>query len=130
MIIDSSALVAVLAREPESHHLLATMVTSQRCSIGAATLVESTIVLKNFTSVLAADLRTFMREARIDVLPFDGAQAEVAQEAYRRFGRGGGTKAGLNFGDCLAYAASVVSGRPLLYKGDDFTHTDVISALP
>jgi ribonuclease VapC len=122
-------LVAILKREPEFERFLEAIVGSDRCSIGAPTLVESTIVLKGVSVALADEIRLFLNEAQIDVIPFDEAQAEIAQVAHRRFGRGSSTKARLNFGDCLAYATSIASGRPLLYKGKDFSHTDVKSAL-
>jgi ribonuclease VapC len=130
MIVDSSALVAIFAEEPDSRQLLEAIVGSTRCSISAPTLVETSIVLKKFSSPLVTDLRAFIREAGIDIVAFDEGHADAAEDAYRRFGRGSGSKARLNLGDCFSYAASIVSGRPLLYKGNDFIHTDVMSALP
>ena len=130
MILDSSALVAIFADEPDSRQLLEPIVGCTRCSISAPTLVETSIVLKKFSSPLVTDLRAFIREAGIDIVAFDEVHADAAEDAYRRFGRGSGSKARLNLGDCFSYAASIVSGRPLLYKGNDFIHTDVMSALP
>jgi ribonuclease VapC len=130
VIVDSSALVAIFAEEPDSLVLLEAIVASARCSISAPTLVETSIVLKKLGSPLVTDLRIFIREAGIDIVAFDEVHADAAQDAYRRFGRGSGSKARLNLGDCFSYAASIVSGRPLLYKGSDFSHTDVVSALP
>jgi ribonuclease VapC len=128
VIVDSSALVAIFAEEPDSRQLLEAIVGCTRCSISAPTLVETSIVLKKFSSPLVTDLRAFIREAGIDIVAFDEVHADAAEDAYRRFGSG--SKARLNLGDCFSYAASIVSGRPLLYKGNDFIRTDVMSALP
>jgi ribonuclease VapC len=129
VIIDSSAIVAMLAREPGSDRLLDTMTESAQRSISAPTLVETSVVLTRFGAALIADLAVFIREAEIDVVPFDEKHAVAALDAYRRFGRGSGSPARLNLGDCFSYATSIVSARPLLFVGDDFGHTDVVSAL-
>lgn len=71
-----------------------------------------------------------MRDAQIAIEPVSAAQAHIARQAYRDFGRGSGHLARLNFGDCFAYALARASGEPLLFKGDDFQHTDIVSALP
>jgi ribonuclease VapC len=102
VIVDSSALVAIFAEEPDSRALLEAIVASPRCSISAPTLVETSIVLKKLGSSLVTDLRTFLREAGIDIVAFDEAHVDGAQDAYRRFGRSSGSKARLNFGDCFS----------------------------
>ncbi len=129
VIIDSSALIAILAQEPGSERLLDAMIAAAQRSMSAPTLVETSIVLTKFGSALAADLAAFIREAAIDIIPFDQLYVAAAQDAYRRFGRGSGSPARLNFGDCFAYATSVVTARPLLFVGEDFRYTDIISAL-
>ncbi len=73
-------------------------------------------------------LDELLGDAEISVVPFDATQARIAREAYARFGKGSGSTAGLNFGDCMTYALAKVTGEPLLFKGDDFTHTDVTPA--
>ena len=73
-------------------------------------------------------LDELLGDAEISVVPFDAAQARIAREAHARFGKGSGSKAGLNFGDCVTYALAKVTGEPLLFKGDDFAHTDVTPA--
>jgi len=129
MIVDSSALVAILAREPERERFIEAIVASTECSVAAPTMLETSIVLGKFGPQVAAALRELIREAKITIVSFDEEHLAAAEDAYRRFGRGTGHVAQLNFGDCFSYAASVVSGRPLLFKGDDFVHTDVLAAL-
>ncbi len=94
--------------------------------IGAATLVETSVVA---TARRHAALDEILRRHQVEVEPFTHEHARVAREAYVRFGRRSGSKAKLNFGDCLSYAVAKVRGEPLLFKGDDFTHTDIESAL-
>ena len=130
MIVDSSALVAILAREPEAERFSELIIDADAVAIAAPTVLETWIVLARFGTALRTSLAQFLKEARIDVVAFDSDQLAVAQEAYRRFGRGSAHPAGLNFGDCISYAAATVLHRPLLYKGDDFSHTDVLKIRP
>jgi ribonuclease VapC len=125
MILDSSAVVAVALREPGADRVLAAMSAAPALGIGAPTLVETTIVL---SARLGRDARglvgRFVLEAEVAVVPFTDAHFGTALEAWLRFGRGR-HPAGLNFGDCLAYATARVAGEPLLYTGTDFARTDL-----
>jgi ribonuclease VapC len=129
MIVDSSALIAILHDEPEREQFLAAISDAAYCAISAPTLLECSIVLKRFGSAVEAELHRFVREAQMVVVPFEKQHVPVADDAYRRYGRGSGSPARLNFGDCISYAISVVSGNPLLFKGNDFLHTDIVSAI-
>jgi ribonuclease VapC len=92
--------------------------------------VEAAVVIDSKRDpVLSRRYDEILRDSDIKLIPVDEEQARIAREAYRDFGRGCGHKARLNFGDCFAYALARVTGEPLLYKGKDFQHTDVASAL-
>ncbi len=130
MIVDSSALLAILAAEPDAEQF-ATALTRSPVAISAGTLLETSIVIDGRRDpVLSARLDELLREAAITVEPVTARQATLARQAYRDFGRGSGHPAGLNFGDCFAYALAKDRGETLLFKGDDFTHSDIRSALP
>jgi ribonuclease VapC len=124
VILDSSAVVAIMLREPDCERLLAQMRDAPRLGIGAATLLEAGIVV---SARLADDARGLLArlllESGIVVLPVTDAHFGVAMDAWLRYGKGR-HPAALNFGDCLAYAASVVAGEPLLAVGNDFPQTD------
>jgi len=94
--------------------------------VSAAAVLETSMVV---TPDLHERLDDLLEASGAVVVPFDHAQARVAREAYARFGKGSGSKARLNLGDCFSYALARVTGEPLLFKGDDFRHTDVESAL-
>jgi ribonuclease VapC len=130
MIVDSSAVVAIVADEPEATELRLAL-TSGANRMSAATVLESSIVLDRRRKVQFARLLDDLIDVyRIEVVPFTGEQAAIARRAYRDYGKGSGHPAQLNFGDCFAYALAADTGEPLLYKGDDFVHTDIRSALP
>jgi ribonuclease VapC len=128
VILDSSAVVALLLREPGHERLLATLATAPSVGIGAPTLVETTIVL---SARLGRDARglvsRFLDEADVTLVPFTDAHFGTALDAWLRFGRGR-HPAGLNFGDCLSYATARIAGQPLLFTGDDFAQTDLEAA--
>ena len=128
MILDSSALVAVVLAEPSYQKLLDAIKASPRTAIGAPTLVESLIVL---TARLGGDpvpaLKDLLRALGTEVIPFTEDHSYIALKAYMKFGRGRHAAA-LNFGDCISYAVAVVAREPLLYVGSDFARTDVRSA--
>lgn len=126
MIVDSSAWVALVRNEPDAHRLRVALAEADLVRVSAATVLETSIVV---TPKLHARLDEAMLLAGAEVVAFDGEQAIVAREAYAQYGKGSGSKARLNFGDCMAYALSKVTGEPLLFKGDDFRHTDVTPAL-
>jgi len=129
MIIDSSALVAILKEEPEAKAFKATILSSQEVSISAATYFEACIVVDGYKNpLLRARFDAIIETMNFEIEPFTAEQARIARQAYRDYGRGSGHKANLNFGDCFAYALARVKRQPLLYKGDDFVHTDIRSA--
>jgi ribonuclease VapC len=126
VILDSSAVVAITLREPGWERLFAAFTAAPRAvGIGAPTLVETTIVL---SARLARDARglvgRLLLEGDIAVVPFTDAHFGTAADAWLRYGRGR-HPAGLNFGDCLAYATARLADEPLLFTGDDFARTDV-----
>jgi ribonuclease VapC len=130
VIIDTSALIAILRDEPEAAACAKAIEAASRRYISAANFLEAAIVIDGSRDPVAS--RRFddlVREAQLVVEPVTEAQARIAREAYRDFGRGSGHPARLNFGDCFAYALARLSGEPLLFKGDDFTHTDITPAL-
>jgi ribonuclease VapC len=125
MIIDSSALLAIVLDEPEREAYVNLIEAAPRRLISAASFVESAIVISSRRGELAVSrLRMFLERAVVEIAGVDAEQAEAAIDAFRRFGKGR-HPANLNFGDCFAYALAAVTGEPLLYKGDDFDRTDV-----
>ncbi len=128
MIVDTSALVAILLREPGWESLLERMSEAAAPGAGAPTLAEAGLVL---TARLGPDgkrlLATFLLESEIVVVPFGDAHWKAAVNAFRRYGKGQ-HPAGLNFGDCLSYATAKLAGQPLLYTGSDFSRTDLPTA--
>jgi ribonuclease VapC len=125
VIVDSSALVAILAREAESDRFSELIIDAAKASVAAPSVLETSIVLRRYGRELEEKLDQFLAAARITIIAFDFDQMASARAAYARFGRGTGHPAGLNFGDCMAYAAARVTRRPLLFKGEDFSHTDI-----
>ncbi|MGL5817996.1 MAG: type II toxin-antitoxin system VapC family toxin [Phycicoccus sp.] len=130
MIVDTSALVAILGAEPERDTFLGAIRSADQVAMSAATYVELGAVVDGrqdpVASRLVDDLLTALR---IEVVPLTPEQAAIGRAAYRDFGRGSGHPARLNLGDCYSYALARQTGRPLLYKGDDFGHTDMVSAV-
>jgi ribonuclease VapC len=129
MILDTSAVVAILRDEPEAPLFARTIEKASDRRISAVNYVEAAAVIDGGQDPIAS--RRFdelLREAEITVEPVTEAQARIARHAYRDFGKDSGHPAKLNFGDCFAYALAKAKREPLLFKGDDFTHTDVLSA--
>lgn len=126
MVIDTSALVAILRDEPEADAFADLLARATDPLVSAATLVECAIVQAKLEHGLE-DLDDFMLAAGIRVAAVDVALAHAARDAWLRYGKGR-SPAGLNFGDCFSYALAITAGRPLLYKGDDFAQTDVVAA--
>jgi ribonuclease VapC len=125
VILDSSAVVAVLRAEPEAPEIVRTMDGAETCSISVVSYVEAAIVIDSSRDPIASRrFDDFFREAEIVLEPVTRRQAEIAREAYRDFGKGR-HRAGLNFGDCFAYALAKSLNEPLLFKGNDFRHTDI-----
>ena len=130
MIIDTSAIIAILRDEPEapSHARAIADATIRRVS--AVSFVESAVVIDASRDPIATRrFDDFIQEAQISIEPVTKIQAHIAREAYRDFGKGSGHPAKLNLGDCFSYALAKQSGEPLLFKGNDFAHTDVIPVL-
>jgi ribonuclease VapC len=129
VIVDSSAVVAVLLREPGFEPILDRLSEESAAAIGAATLAETGIVLAAKLGVGGKSLLVrFVQEASLDTVPLGDEHWRVAIDAYLRFGKGR-HPARLNFGDCLTYAVAQIAQEPLLYIGDDFTKTDIEPAL-
>ena len=127
LVIDTSAIFAVLNREPE--HFNGVVAACPRPLISAATYVEAGIVARAQRG--AAGLHTYyayVARAQLEIVPVDSEQAEVAIEAYARFGKGR-NPAGLNYGDCFSYALAWTRDLPLLFKGDNFARTDIEAAV-
>lgn len=128
MIVDTSALVAVILGEPDAEAHLRALAGADSLALSAATLTEALIVLEAKQGREAAsDLAALLAELEAEVVPVDEAQAEAAASAWRRFGKGR-HPAGLNLGDTSSYALAVGRAEPLLFKGGDFTATDVTQA--
>ncbi len=128
MIIDCSAIVAILQDEPEARPLTRAIEDAETRRISVATLVEASLVTESRRGAAGVrDLDRLVSAARIEIVPVDVEQGQAARIAFSRFGRGR-HKAALNFGDCFAYALATVLGEPLLFKGGNFRHTDVLVA--
>lgn len=126
MILDASAMVAILRGEPEAPACATAIEKAAVRRISAANFLEAAIVIDSSRDPVASRrLDDLIREARVAIHPVDEEQVRIARQAYRDFGKGSGHPAGLNFGDCFAYALARVTGEPLLFIGSDFTHTDI-----
>ena len=130
MVLDSSALVAILRNEPAAAIFRDAIADAMTMAISALTLLECRVVLWGRDGPAAvADLDLLIGSTRVVVHPFDAPQAQLAFAAYRRYGKGTGHPARLNLVDCASYALAMSLDMPLLFKGQDFPHTDVRSAL-
>lgn len=131
MIVDTSALIAILRAEDDAEDMALAIEKAQVRRISAANFLETAVVIDASRDPVASrrfDELVEVAELRVEAVTID--QARIAREAYRDFGKGSGHTAGLNFGDCFAYALAKATGEALLFKGDDFGHTDVAPALP
>ena len=130
MIVDSSALIAILAGEPDAEELNDVLSGAVRPALSVANYLEAAIVLDRHPARRAGEkLDRYLVTGQVELADVTESQARIARAAYRNFGRGTGDPAGLNFGDCFAYALAIDRDESLLYKGNDFKHTDVRSAL-
>lgn len=128
MVIDTSAILAILLNEPEAPDFERRIAADPVRLISAATLVEATIVIEaRLGDAGGRELDLWFHRLDIETVPVDAEQAEMARRAWRRFGKGR-HPAGLNYGDCFAYALAATRGEPLLFKGDDFSRTDLAAA--
>ena len=131
MIIDTSVIIAILRDEPEAVTCAQAIAEATDRRLSAVNFVESAVVIDASRDPIATRrFDDFIKEANISIEPVTGIQAQIARDAYRDFGKGSGHPAKLNFGDCFAYALARAFGEPLLFKGGDFAHTDIVSALP
>jgi ribonuclease VapC len=128
VILDTSAILAVVFREPEREEFLRKIGAARIVGVGAPTLVESTVVVSSrLGEATARSLVRILERTAIVVVSFETQHWQVAADAWLRFGRRR-HPASLNFGDCLAYATARIAGEPLLCKGDDFLKTDLVLA--
>ena len=128
MIVDSSALLAILNREADTERYEDAVLTAPNCRMSVANILETCIVAESRGGAAGAhDLDALLARAGIEAVPVTVEQMEAARQAWRRFGRGN-HPAALNFGDCFAYALASVTGEPLLFKGEDFSKTDIRAA--
>lgn len=126
MVLDTSAILAIFQREPERHGFIEAIEAADWARMSVASFVESSIVLESrYGTEGLSDLDRFISRASIELIVVDREQGQLARSAYSRFGKGR-HRAGLNYGDCFSYAAAIHLGEPLLCKGDDFVHTDVM----
>jgi len=129
MIVDTSAVIAILFREPTAEPLKRILEASRNTKISAATLVELQSVIEHRAPDNTLKVNRILAEYQIKTIDFTAEQALVTREAYRIYGKASNHKANLNMGDCFSYALAITSGEPLLFVGDDFKHTDVPAAL-
>jgi ribonuclease VapC len=128
VIVDSSALMAIVNDEPGAAGLLRTAAEAT-CRMSVATWLEVSIVADNRSAAHGERLDKIIEALEIEIVPVSARHGAVARIAHRRYGRGSGSAARLNFGDCFASALSVEAGEPLLFTGDDFAQTDVAPAV-
>jgi ribonuclease VapC len=129
MIVDASAVVAILFAEADAGRYAAAITEAPVKTMSAVNWLEAAIAVDRRGGERAkAEFARFFDRAAIEIVPVTNDHAALARAAFAHWGRG--TKADLNMGDCIAYALSRSTGRPLLFKGDDFTHTDIAPALP
>jgi ribonuclease VapC len=131
VIIDTSALIAILRAEDDASDMALAIERAAARRISAASYLETAVVIDASRDPIASrrfDELVDVAELRVEPVTHD--QARIARDAYRDFGKGSGHKADLNFGDCFAYALAKATGEALLFKGNDFSHTDITPALP
>lgn len=129
MVVDTSALVAILLGEPEAARFAAALAAAPVRLLSAVTRVELSFVIEGRKGDAGrTDLDLLLRDGGFDIVSVTSQQASIAIDAFRRFGRGR-HKAALNIGDCFAYALAIATDHALLFKGDDFVHTDIRPAL-
>ena len=125
MVIDSSALAAILFGEPERRQFIESIEAAESKLLSVANWLEISIIIEARKGAEGSrDLEQFIERAGIEIVPVDLEQGRFARDAWLRFGKGR-HRAGLNYGDCFAYALARASARTLLFKGDDFVHTDI-----
>jgi ribonuclease VapC len=127
VIIDSSAIVAIVRGEPEAEPFLAAIKDQSDAVMSAGNYLETGIVIdRDGDAAMSAELDLLFDQLGIEITPVTPAQARIARQAYRDFGKGSGHPAQLNFGDCFAYALAMERGEALLFKGEDFVHAGLV----
>lgn len=130
MVIDSSALVALLLGEPETGVFVQSIAAASIRLISLASRLETMIVMLTRSGPDArAKVDQLIEQLGISIVPFTRAEADLTIDAYERYGKGRGHPASLNFGDCFSYALAKSTGEPLLFKGNDFSQTDIPNAV-
>jgi ribonuclease VapC len=130
MIIDTSAIIAILRDEPEAVFCARAIADASNRRVSAVNYVEAAVVIDASGDPIASRrVDEFFKIAQISIEAVTETHAQIARDAYRDFGKGSGHPAKLNFGDCFAYALAKAFGEPLLFKGGDFAHTDIVPAL-
>ncbi len=125
MVVDTSALVAILRKEPEAADFKRRLIEDPVVFVSTATYVETAMVLEGrFGQAAGEELERLLFDVGAEFVPLVKDHAEIARQAFVQYGKGR-HPAGLNFGDCMSYALAKATGEPLLYKGDDFSRTDV-----
>ncbi|MDA0369211.1 MAG: type II toxin-antitoxin system VapC family toxin [Proteobacteria bacterium] len=128
MVLDTSALIAIMFREPEAERLKIAVADAAARLIGTPTMVEAAIVLRRLLPDDGQDaLDAFFTGYNVTLVPFAARHISAARTAIDRFGKGR-HPAALNFGDCMSYAVALIENEPLLFKGNDFAHTDILAA--
>ena len=131
IVVDSSAIIAFLRNEPEAEAIEEHLESAPELQISSFNELECRVVLlRRFGERAVLELELLLARTGMVVAAFDSVQSELAYQAYRRYGKGGGHPAQLNLGDCAAYALASSLGAPLLFKGQDFVHTDIEPVLP
>ena len=130
MIVDTSAIFAILRVEPDHRRITSKLLDASLRYISAGTWIElEAVSTRSGDQTIAAGLERLLQAIPFEIVPVTLPQAALARDAYRSFGRGTGHKARLNFGDCFSYALAKETGLPLLFKGNDFVHTDIVPAI-
>jgi ribonuclease VapC len=130
MVLDTSAVIAMLTNEPEAEVLEQEIASDPIRLISAASILEAGIVIeRRLGDAAGREFDLWLLRAGIEIVPVDAQQVDMARRAWRRFGKGR-HPAGLNFGDCFSYALAITRDEPLLFKGNDFSRTDVRQVTP
>ena len=130
MVVDSSAILAIILREPEAEKFAALLRNSRMSIMAAPSLLEACMASTRLIGKTGVnEVRLLVKSADIEIAAFGSSALDVAVDAFLKYGKGQGHPAQLNFGDCISYATSKVEAMPLLFKGDDFRLTDVECAI-
>ena len=130
MVVDTSAVLCILFGEPEAARFAYALATAERCVISSFSVLEAVAVVTSRKGEAGTrELDLLLHRSRIEVVPFTAEQLELARAAWTKYGKGR-HPAGLNIGDCCAYALARYRGEPLLFKGEDFSKTDIVAGDP